>query len=131
MAVTHFLWFSHAPWIRIADSYFLEHRLADAERFYRQAIAVEDNPDSHMKLGIVDLAQQRPAEGANEVETAFSLAEHQGNPFPPERAAYGRFLLGAAYAQIGRIPDARAQLQHALAIQPEFQKARNLLDQLR
>ncbi|HXX65282.1 MAG TPA: tetratricopeptide repeat protein [Bacteroidota bacterium] len=131
MAVTHFLWFSHAPWIRIADSYFLEHRLADAERFYRQAIAVEDNPDSHMKLGIVDLAQQRPAEGANEVETAFSLAEHQGNPFPPERAAYGRFLLGAAYAQIGRISDARAQLQHALAIQPEFQKARNLLDQLR
>lgn len=130
MAVAHVLRFSYVPIIRIADFYFLERRLQEAKEYYRQSIAAEDNQYSHMKLGMVHLAENLPAEAAKEIETAFALEGHQGERFPPEGAAQGRFFLGVAYAKMGRIADARAQLQRAIAIEPGLQNARALLGQL-
>ncbi len=131
LAVTHVMQYSYLPWIRVADLYYLQRDLGKAEEYYRRSIGAEDNPYSHMKLGTVFLAEERAEDAVQQIDSAFALEGRQGEKFTLEGAANGRFLLGVAYAKLGRIPDARVQLQRAIAIQPDFQKARGLLEQLR
>ncbi len=131
LAVTHVLQYSYLPWIRVADLYYLQRDLKQAEEYYRRSIGAEDNPYSHMKLGTVFLAEERAQDAVRQIDSAFALEGRQGEKFTLEGAANGRFLLGVAYVKLGRISDARVQLQRAIAIQPDFQKARGLLEQLR
>jgi tetratricopeptide (TPR) repeat protein len=99
-------------------------RNAEAVAEFRSAIEVEPNLAlAHAGLGSV-LAQVsgRLPEAIQELETAVRL--------DPRVAEY-RYNLGTALSQVPeRLPDAIAQFQAALRIRPDFEPAREALQQL-
>ncbi len=130
MAVAKAIPYSFQPLLRVADYYVDEGNTNAAEQTYRQCVAVEDNPFAHMKLGLICLNTDRPAEAVREIERGFSVDSDLGGKMQPDASATGRYLLGIAYANIGKYNEARKNLGRALAIEPGLKEARALLDRL-
>lgn len=94
-----------------------------AERFSRQAVAA--NPRfsaAHQQLGLVLAMLGRIDEGIRALEEAVRL---------DARDATAHLNLAVAYAQAGRIADARTHAEAALAIDPNYERARGLGQALR
>jgi tetratricopeptide (TPR) repeat protein len=86
--------------------------------------AARDAPDA-ATLGALGLAlgmQGKRAEAIAALEQAVRL--------DPTNVA-GHLNLAVAYAQAGRLPDARREAQTALDLKPDYERARNLLDALK
>ncbi len=67
IAIAKALPYSFQPWIRRADLFSAEGRLAEAAEEYRHCIAVEENPYGHMKLGVLLLQSEHPSDGSGGV----------------------------------------------------------------
>jgi tetratricopeptide (TPR) repeat protein len=130
LAVSKVIPFSYNPLLRVADYYRMEGKRKESKRAYKRCIAAEDNPYAHIKLGLTYLEDEVPGDAAKEFESAFSLNEGFGEPLSPEAASAARYLYGVAFAKMGRISDAKTQLQHALAINPNNADAKDVLVQL-
>jgi tetratricopeptide (TPR) repeat protein len=86
-------------------------RLAQAERCYRAALAVQpDQPDGLHLLGLLGATAGDAAAAARCIATAASLR--------PEEARYWGDL-GACLYQLARMEDAEAALRRALALAPD------------
>jgi tetratricopeptide (TPR) repeat protein len=121
---------SYEPLLRVADYYRMEGKRDEAQAAYRTCILAEDNPFARMKLAIILLEEENAKEASEEIESAFALAHRWRNKFTPKAAASGRYLLGVAYAKLGKGQLARENLQRAIAIQPDYRDAQDLLKQL-
>ena len=129
-AVAKVIPFSFQPLLRLADYYAEEGRAEAARDAYRHSAAVEENPFAHMKLGLLFLQDDRYAEAAQEFETGFRVERTAGPALGTGGSAQGRYLLGISYANLGRLPEARENLQHALAIDPSLRDAAEALRSL-
>jgi tetratricopeptide (TPR) repeat protein len=130
LAVAKVIPFSYQPLLRVADYYRSEGKQQEAKAAYLHCFAVEDNPFARMKLAIILLEEDNPAAASEQINSAFALEEQGPYKLPPAAAASGRYLLGVAYAQMGKISEARENLQRALVIEPDYNDARSLLQQL-
>jgi tetratricopeptide (TPR) repeat protein len=130
LAVAKVIPFSYQPLLRIADYFRNEGKQQEAQAAYRHCYEVEDNPFARMKLAIIFLEEDNPSEAAGQISTAFALEENGPYKLPAAAAASGRYLLGVAFAQMGKVSEARENLQRALVIEPTFEDARSLLQQL-
>lgn len=95
-------------------------RYRDAEKYYRNAIAIKpDHAEAHLKLGVAlhELGDGRDSYTAAEQSFRKALGLN-----PDSVDAY--FYLGNCLQQFGRLDEAKACLQHALVLQPEFDGAR-------
>jgi tetratricopeptide (TPR) repeat protein len=129
-AVARVLPFSYQPLLHLAGYYRREGNVPRAKQAYRRSLEVEDNPFSRMKLAIISLEEAQPGPAAAEIEQALALVSAGRHRMTVEALAMARYLLGAAYAQMGRLSEARENLQRALAIKGDLAEARELLDQL-
>lgn len=128
LAVAKVLFFSYQPLLRVADYYLAEGNLRGAQEVYRRCAEVEDNPFSRMKLALILLEQDDAAGAAAEAERALAFTGPRG--LKPPAFASALFVLGGAYARLGRIEDAKDRLRRALAIDPRLDDARRLLGRL-
>lgn len=129
-AVSKVIPFSYEPLLRVADYYNVEGKRGEAKNAYRQCFETEDNPFARMKYAILLLEDEEPAAAAAQIDTAFDLDSHGRYKLPVPGLATGRYLLGVAYAKLGKIGKAKENLQRAIAIQPGYADAKELLDQL-
>ncbi len=129
-AVSKVIPFSYEPLLRVADYFNAEGRRDEAKKAYRQCFETEDNPFARMKYAVLLLEDEAPATAAAQIDTAFELDSHSRYKLPVPGLATGRYLLGVAYAKLGRIDLAKENLQRAIAIQPEYADAKELLDQI-
>lgn len=95
--------------------------LSGAESAFQRAVDIDGNASALIALGGVCLAQQQPDRAIPHLESAVRLQ--------PDLAR-GHFLLAEAYRLVRRIDDARQEYQEALAADPEFLPARQMLDSL-
>ncbi len=130
LAVSKILPFYYNPLLRVADYYRAEGKHEESKEAYRRCIAVEDNPYARIKLGLRLLEEENSAEAVTEFETALKVNEGFAEPFSLEASSGARYLLGVAYAKLGRVAEAKDQLNRALAINPNNNNAREVLNQL-
>ncbi len=130
MAVSKVIPFSYNPLLRIADYYAREGRMAEAKAAYRHCLNVEDNPFARMKLGWRYLEEEKPDSALEHLQLAFAVNDRFYDKLTLQGQASGRYLLAVAYAKLGNLAEARHQLERALAIQPDYADARELLEQL-
>jgi tetratricopeptide (TPR) repeat protein len=129
-AVAKALPFFYEPLLRYAD-YFVQEGLVDsAKAAYQQCIKVDDNPFAHLKLGALWLEEDVTATAVAQIQAAFAVQESTPYRLSKEAASLARYLLGVGYAKMGQMKEARYNLQMALAIQPDYNDAANLLRQI-
>lgn len=131
MAVSKVIPFSYNPLLRVADYYAREGRMAEAKAGYWRCVQAEDNPFARMKLGWRYLEEDKPDSALQQLQLAFEVNERFYEKLTLQGQASGRYLLAVAYAKLGNLSEARQQLERALAIQPDYTDARELLQQLR
>lgn len=130
-AVAKVIPFSYNPLLRIADYYAREGRMADAKAAYWQCVNTEDNPFGRVKLGWRYLEEEKPDSALRQLQLAFEINERAHERLTLQGQASARYLLAVAYAKLGNLAEAKHQIERALAIQPDYGDARELLDQLK
>lgn len=130
MAVSKVIPFSYNPLLRVADYYAREGKMADAKAAYWRCVNTEDNPFGRMKLGWRYLEEEKPDSALQQLQLAFAVNERSHDRLSSQGAASGRYLLAVAYAKLGNFTEAKSQLERALALQPNYADARELLEQL-
>ncbi len=130
LAVSKVIPFSYNPLLRVADYYRMEGKQAEAKKAYEYCLAVEDNPYARIQLGLVYLQEGNAAQAAKEITLAFERNATFGEPLSIEASSEARYLLGVAYANMGRLQDARDQAERSLAINPNNPGAKDLLQQI-
>ena len=130
LAVSKEIPFSYEPLLRVADYYNEEGKRNEAKDAYQVCFKTEDNPFARMKYAVILLEEETPAAAAAQIDTAFGLDSGGRYKLPTLGLATGRYLLGVAYAKMGKTDQAKENLQRALAIQPGYIDAKELLDQL-
>ena len=129
-AVWRVIPYSFQPLLKAADYFADEGDTGGARVAYERCIAIQDNPFARMKLGL-QLLQGNHADGAaQQFESGFSVDGKSAGTLSADGAASGRYLLGVAYARLGRYGEARQNLQRALAIRPNMREARDVLAQI-
>ena len=94
-------------------------RLQDAERLYRQVLAVDPrNADGLHLLGMVACQMGRADQAADMITRAITIN--------PTEASY-HANLGIAFKQLGRLAEAAACYRRALTLWPDFPEAHNSL----
>jgi tetratricopeptide (TPR) repeat protein len=90
-----------------------------AEQLLRRAIAIDPQfAEARLRLGRISILQQRHAEGLQLVQQAAAELKD------PVLIYYARLFAGDALQSLGRLPDARASYENALALFPKSQAAR-------
>lgn len=113
----------------LAQSYAVLDRVADMEAVLQQwRQAVPDDLNPHYQAGRVLLGAGRDLERA---EAFFrQYLKHEPEPGSPSHAA-AHWRLGQVLEKLGRKPEAVAQFQAAVRLNPRFEPARNDLRRLR
>ncbi len=130
LAVSKVIPYSYNPLLRVADYYRMEGKFAEAKQAYERCNAVEDNPYAHIQLGVAYLQESNPVQSVNEFTLAFESNANFPEPLAVQASSEARYLLGVAYANMGKFQEAREQGERALAINPNNSNARDLLKQL-
>jgi lysophospholipase L1-like esterase len=129
-AIAKALPYSFQPLVRRGDAFAAEGLTADAVTCYSKSIQVEDNPYAHMKLGVLRLQNGDAPGSIAELERGFAVDALQGGAMTTGEQAFGRSLLGYAYARTRRFDAAKEQARKALALQPGLKEATELLRRL-
>jgi len=129
-AVSKVIPFSYNPLLRVADYYLMEGKKEEAKRAYWTCVQTEDNPFARMNLGWRYLDEEKPDSALRQLQIAFEVNETFHDKLTPQGLAGGRYLLAVAYAKLGNFDEAKRQAEHALALQPGYAEARELLEQL-
>jgi tetratricopeptide (TPR) repeat protein len=116
--------------LRYADYFNQEGKKEEAMAAYQRCFEADDNPFARMKLAVLLLEEEKASPAAAQIEIAFTIDEKGKYKLPTKGAATARYLLGVAYAKLGRFGPARENLQRALAIEPGYKEADELLRQL-
>lgn len=130
LAVWRVIPFSFQPLLKLADCFSDEGKTHEAEAAYERCIGVQDNPFARMKLGLMMLQEERASDAAREIEAGFAVNGKDAGSLPVAGTATGRYLLGVAYAKLGKFGEAKDNLRKALAIQPDLREARDVLSQI-
>ena len=130
LAVSRVIPYLYNPLLRVADYYRMEGKREEAKTAYRRCLVVEENPYAHVKLGLALLEEENAAEAAKELEMAIRVNGTFHDPFRPEGSSGARYLLGVAYAKMGKMQEAKNELNRALAINPKNADARDVLNQI-
>jgi tetratricopeptide (TPR) repeat protein len=93
-----------------------------AEGFFRRSVErMPEWPPGHEQLGIALSLLERFEEAIVQLEQACRL---------DPSSAGSRFNLAIVYARVGRFDDSRTLLQEALRLQPDYERAQRMLEQL-
>ena len=120
----------YEPLLRYAGYYEQEGRVEEAKEAYRQCYETDDNPFARLKYGALLLDDGKAESTVAQVDTAFSVDTRGKYRLSAQMVSAGKYLLGVAYAKLGKIGLAKMNLEQSLAIDPSFGDARNLLHQL-
>jgi Flp pilus assembly protein TadD len=97
-------------------------RHAEAEAMFRSALELNPNdPQALSALGLTLAELGRPGEAVSACRAALAMNQ---------RNALLHFRVGAVLARDGRAAEARTALENALALAPNFQDARDLLQEI-
>ncbi len=106
-------------WLKVGRLAMQAKAPAEAERFFRQAVAMEPNePGARLQYGLNLLILDRCDAAIPQLVEAARL-----DPKDPESLAH----LAYCEAKLGRLPDARAHADAALALDPGHALARRLI----
>jgi tetratricopeptide (TPR) repeat protein len=130
LAVSRVIPHHYNPLLRVADYYRLEGKREEARAAYKHCLAVEENPYGHVRLGLLFLEEEKVSEAATELQSALTINETFDDPLRAEGVSGARYLLGVAYAKMGRLQEAKNELNRALAINPNNEEAKEVLKQL-
>lgn len=130
LAVSRIIPFSYEPLLRYADYFYDEHKYREAKAAYQQCLNTEENPFARMKYALILIDEGNYAGGASQIEIALSPTPAGRYTLTPDASATARYLLGGAYAKMGKLDLAKDNLQRALAINPDYKDARDLLNQI-
>ena len=130
LAVAKVIPFNYEPLLRYADYFNQEGRKEEAKSAYQRCFETDDNPFARMKYAVLLLEEERASAAAAQIEIAFTIDEKGTYKLPAQGTATARYLLGVANAKMGKVGSAKENLQRALAIEPGYQEAQELLTQL-
>jgi lysophospholipase L1-like esterase/Flp pilus assembly protein TadD len=122
--------FLYQPLVKAADYHRLEGNRDSARATYLRSIRTEDNPYARSKLAIMLLEENQPDQAVLQLNAGLKVAARPGMSLGREATAADHYLLGVAYAKLGKLDLAREQLNQSLSINPRFQNARKLLEQI-
>ena len=129
-AISKVIPFSYQPLLRIADFYAFEGNRDSAALAYKSCYEREDNPYARIKLAVVLLQEDRPAEAVEQLQTAIGLTMRKGFALTNKEQAFSYYLLGVANAKLGKLDLAREFAAQALSVDPALSEAKGLLSQL-
>lgn len=130
LAVAKVIPFHYEPLLRCADYFNQEGNKDEAKAAYQRCFETDDNPFARLKYAVLLLEEEKASAAAAQIEIAFSIDAKGKYRLPPQGSASARYLLGVANAKMGKMEQARENLQRALLIEPGYQEARDLLTQL-
>jgi len=120
----------YQPILKVADYYRMEGDREAAKSAYLRCIQIEDNPFARSKLAIMLLEDNHAEEAVLHLNAGLGIAGRPGMSLSREAEAADHYLLGVAYAQLGKLHLAREQLKQSLSITPRLEKALLLLRQI-
>ncbi len=130
LAISKVIPFSYQPLLMVADFYRFEGRTVEAKTWYARSMSVEDNPYARLKLAIILLEEERPADAKHQIQLAFDVAARNNFSLTKEAFASSYYLLGVAQAKMGEFSEATKSLQRSLSYEPHQNDAKELLQQL-
>jgi tetratricopeptide (TPR) repeat protein len=121
----------YLPVMLIGDMYRGATDDKGAEAAYRRAIAIQDSPFLHVRLGILNYDRDSLSTATEEFEKAFAL-EMKGNETMSKRdRAMAYYFLGVTYGKRGMLDRAKVNLQTALQLDPGNNEVKALLARMR
>jgi tetratricopeptide (TPR) repeat protein len=130
-AVARVIPFSYFPLFQEAEYWRMEGRMEEAITAYRRSIAVQENPFARMKIAVIRMEENAPAEAIPEIERALAGGAAPGTRLAAGARSTALYLLGGARAQTGDLTGARTALEECLRLDPSNGDARALLGQVR
>jgi len=115
-----------SPYLILGDIYLEQEKYDRAESILLEALQVENNPIAHERLGMLYLRRELPHKALQHLQEAIAVDLRA----PRESQLWRRYCLGVAYVQIGNISAARDELSKVLALDPNYELARGLIQQL-
>jgi tetratricopeptide (TPR) repeat protein len=127
LAVSKVIPFVYEPLLRNADYFSQEGKREEAKNAYEVCFTTDDNPFARMKYAVLLLEDEQASAAAAQIEIAITIHEKGKYKLPIQGVATSRYLLGVAYAKLRKFDSAKENLQRALAIEPGYKEAAELL----
>jgi Tfp pilus assembly protein PilF len=122
--------YSYYPFMMMGDMDRLLEQPARAESLYRLALAKENSPFVHVRLGMLFFDLGRGNEAVRQFEETFAAEERSAEKLDTKARSMARFFLGAAYGRTGDLENAKANLRLAVAIDPQNLEAKTMLGRI-
>jgi tetratricopeptide (TPR) repeat protein len=122
--------YSYYPHMMRGDVLVLQTRYSEAEQAYQQAIVLKENQFVHVRMGILLVQLQRFDDALKHLEKAFAIDATSSEKFDQDFKLKAMYVRSVAYWAKGDTVSAKQELRQILAIQPNYDQAKRLLDHL-
>jgi len=127
-AVSKVIPYYYYPFMMMGDMYRLQGKDSAAEDQYGKALAVQQSPFVHVRLGMMYFEQRKTEQSIHEFEE--TIASEGTENMDVHARSTARYFLGAAYGKSGDIQKAKMYLQLAVQIDPQNGDAKKMLSQI-
>jgi len=109
------------------DIYSQMHSYEDALMNFAKSVQISDNPYARYRMGVLELLKQQPGEAITDLTRCIELSATTYFSFPSADRADARYNLAIAEIKLGRIQDAKRELELLLKENPSDNRAAMLL----
>ncbi|MDW7680921.1 MAG: tetratricopeptide repeat protein [bacterium] len=118
------------PYYKAGNLFFIQNRLAEAEEWFKQALALNDQAFLHAKLGMVYLTQDSVSKAEIKFRKAIEI-DSKNQQLSLQEKAQAHYYLAICHAKNQKNDLAKQELRQALALNPSHQSAQKLLTLLK
>ena len=98
----------------------------EAKETFTRALEIEETQFTRARRASVELRLAEPAEAAADLEAGLRDDETAAERFPPGQRVRALTMLGKAYLEQGKVPEAQAQLEKLSAFAPDAPETASL-----
>ncbi len=129
-SVAAFYPFDPYPVLKIGDILSEVGEYERSSLAYHRSLALRENSEVRMKLGIIDLRNHRFSEAVDQLTRAMNGNVASAVSLTPDQKNEAQFYLAAALYRSGNSSGAVAILNELLRLQPDNSRARRLWDEI-
>lgn len=126
-AVSKIIPYYYYPPMLMGDMYRMLKEDSTAESFYRKALALQESPFIHVRLGMMYFEQEKADKAIREFEETLASDANVSEKMDVRARSTAYYFLGLAYGKSGNIENARTQFQLALQVDPKNEDAKRML----
>jgi len=126
-AVSKITPYYYYPSMLMGDMYRMLKEDSTAESIYRKALAMQESPFIHVRLGMMYFEQEKTDKAIREFEETLAADANGSEKMDVRSRSTAYYFLGLAYGKSGNIGKARTHLQLALQVDPKNEDAKKML----